>query len=347
LTQAKPVVEIHYHVRAEEEQQVKLILALLEQHSSHFMADAIYTTLGGNELIIQSGLRVDSKQVVQHRDGVAFWLEGKQYLLGNCDYLSERHGIKIADDCPGQNYLMVLANRTVQKLATIVIVDPLRSSAEAVVPELVARKLDVALSTGMSIKTAHHFGKKIGFYEDNIYSTSLDDPKKRTKVSVVQEKGPLVCMVGDGVNDVVAMEAAHVSMVMCHRLGDHSAQQNARVRILDGRVMSIVRARDIAHQAMQNLRENLWGSLLYNCAVVLLTVVLLLAFGVVLHPGIGAALMVLQVCLIFWHANRFKQQALPSYTAALKERGLFGHEAQNQFDDEDINAELSLVSCWR
>ena len=112
-------------------------------------------------------------------------------------------------------------------------------------------------------------------------------------------------------------------MVMSYPEGQDSFQPKAHIRILHGRgVMSILKAKEIADSAIFSVYQNIWLSLIYNLVAVSLSSVLLLGFGIVLHPGVGAALMVLQICLIMANAYRLSQQPLRS-AQILKQEGLF------------------------
>ena len=353
LTQGKSTLDIQYHDGVLDKHQVMRYLAELERGSSHPMGLAIFSKIEGNALLAQSSLPWQSEDVLHERDGVRAYISGKHYLLGNGDML-QRFGIDLPNRQPGTTYFVVQEGSAYQRLATITNDDPLRADAAQALFEFKQRQIPVYWSTGGDKLTADFYAKQAGMEASHIFSglSGIEHADKKSKVSVVRalkEQGHNVLMIGDGVNDVLAMEASDVSMVMTHAFGDKGAQYKAQVRIMNGQVMSAVKARDIAEQAMKNMRENLWGSLVYNVVVVSLTLIGLLAFGVVLHPGIGAALMVLQICFIILHAYGFKQQPLPKSTF-LETQGIFASSTKTSYETArslDRDGQMSVLSVRR
>ncbi len=67
----------------------------------------------------------------------------------------------------------------------------------------------------------------------------------------------------------------------------------------------------VANQAVTNIKQNLLFNLIYNVATVILFGGLLVAAGILLSPGVGAALMIGQTALTLLNTYRFKRQALP------------------------------------
>jgi Cu2+-exporting ATPase len=72
-----------------------------------------------------------------------------------------------------------------------------------------------------------------------------------------------------------------------------------------------VLALTVAEQTVNNIKQNLLFSLLYNVGAMLVSGGLLLTLGVMVNPSIGAGLMILQSSLLLLNAYRFKQQPLP------------------------------------
>lgn len=84
-----------------------------------------------------------------------------------------------------------------------------------------------------------------------------------------------------------------------------------------GICFTVIDALDIAHQALWRIEVNQFCSLVYNLAVVLLTNVIVLTTGIVLHLAFCAALMLLQIGLIILSTYQFKRQPLPTKSLPL------------------------------
>lgn len=305
--------------------EIETQLARLEQHVDQHIGKAIYAAVNGDELL-RDTWRLEEKDIERLPGGIGARIEGKHYVLGNSNLL--RHlGIPLANSQPNTTYLLEQEGASYRLLATIDVHDPLRSDAALTVQQMKKRGLKVYLLTGADQKTAEKYAQDLPGL-DGIYAGFADGPAKREKVRSIQEDGPhplRVLMIGDGANDGPAMKAAHASIAMKHSLSDEGAQYQAQARILNHSLLTAVDAVDIATQAMWRIKLNLWLSLIYNLAVVIVTNFLVLAMGIVLHPGICAALMVMQVGFIIASTYYFKQQplptkSLPSQTSLFRER---------------------------
>lgn len=316
LTQGTIVVEID----PPDSQEINTYLALLERSSSHFVGKAIYAKIQGDRCLDATTLQCE---VTPYDEGVSAEINGERYYLGNYQLMA-RFGINIA---PGAVYLMKAGQA--QPLATIKVYDQLRSDALLTMTkgsQFGFKVKKVATGTDQAIATFYQQALQLDREEVCAELSGSEDAFKASKLGLIkqlQQHNHRVLMVGDGINDKSALGAADVSMVMSYPEGQDSLQPNAHIRILHGRgVMSVLKAKEIADQAMDSVHQNLCLSLIYNLVAVSLSTVLLLGFGMVLHPGVGAALMVIQICLIIANAYRLSQQPLRS-TQILKREGLF------------------------
>ena len=107
-------------------------------------------------------------------------------------------------------------------------------------------------------------------------------------------------------------------------------------------MLTVVDALDIASQGIWRINFNLCLSLIYNLAIVILTNSLVLALGLVLHPGVCAALMVIQVGFIILSSYYFKQQPLPTQSL-LAQSSMFGMTPSLVSGNLTIQAESSII----
>ena len=304
-------------------QEINTYLALLERGSSHFVGKAIYAKIRGDQCLETAAFACDVCEETTYDTGVSARINGERYYLGNCKLMA-RFGV---DLLPGAVYLIKEGDS--KPLATIKVYDPLRPDAELAINASAAfgfKQKKVATGTDHVIASLYQHELQLNPADMHSELSGSSDQFKATKLGLIKQlqiQKHRVLMVGDGINDTSALRAAEVSMVMSYPEGQDSFQPKAHIRILHGRgVMSILKAKEIADSAIFSVYQNIWLSLIYNLVAVSLSSVLLLGFGIVLHPGVGAALMVLQICLIMANAYRLSQQPLRS-AQILKQEGLF------------------------
>ncbi len=295
---------------ADRKYEIEECLARLEQYTEQHVGKAIYARLQGDTLLRDTWV-LQPQNIERYAGGIGATMQDKHYILGNRNLLRQFGVENLADGTSNTTYLLEKVGATYQKLATILVQDPLRPDAALAVQQLKQRGLNVYVLTGTDQQSAEKYARDLPGL-DGVYAGYSEEQSKVSIVKNLQNAGRRVLMIGDGANDAAAMKEAYASIAMKHALSDEGAQYLAKARILNGNMLAVVDALDIAHQAMWRIKLNLYFSLAYNIAAVLLTNLVVLATGLVLHPGVCAALMVLQVGLIILSTYYFKRQPLPT-----------------------------------
>ena len=190
--------------------------------------------------------------------------------------------------------------------AVLGVSDPVKAGAPEAIERLRKLGLRLIMLTGDEERTARTVADALGIEE---LEAGLSPADKHERVQALRERGRVVAMAGDGINDAPGLAAADVGIAM--GTGTDVAIESAGVTLVKGDLGGIVRAFALSRRAMRNIRQNLFFAFVYNgLGVPVAAGVLYPIAGILLDPMIAAAAMSLSSVSVISNALRLRSVSL-------------------------------------
>jgi Cu+-exporting ATPase len=303
ITEGKPRVTKIYALPPFDEGDILLFAASLEQGSEHSLADAIVTAAKEHEFELYS----TENFAAYPGFGLSAYVHLKSVMLGN-KKLMVNQGIDIVN-------LQVEADRLSQQGATIVYVaiqgeaagliaisDSIKKETRAVMKALHAMGLKTLLLSGDLTPTTRYIADLAGMTD--IIADVLPEQKAKV-IQQLQQRGEVVAMVGDGINDAPALAQADVGFAMS--TGSDIAIESADLILLGKSLHCVPQSLLISHATVTNIKQNLVGAFIYNVIGIPVAAGILYPwFGILLNPMFASAAMALSSLTVVLNANRLR-----------------------------------------
>ncbi|MCH3965165.1 MAG: cation-translocating P-type ATPase [Clostridium sp.] len=177
----------------------------------------------------------------------------------------------------------------------IALSDTLREDAIDMIKAIERTKVKSILLTGDNRQAACHIAKLVGI--DDICSNCLPEDKI-SAIEKYQSKNEPVCMVGDGVNDALALKKAYVGIAM-GGIGSDIAIDAADIALIRDDIKCIPHLLSLAKKVTKTIKLNLTFSMALNFIAVVLAILGILGpvVGALVHNA-GSVLVILNSSLL-------------------------------------------------
>lgn len=238
------------------------ILASLEAHSNHPLAQSLRYEGDYDELTDLSELA---------GRGMSAKIDGEAYFAGNNKLMNDL-GISVPES---EDTVIYLSNRTTL-LAIAHFSSTIKKESKATIEALKNRGIKTVMLTGDNENSAEKVQKLVHLDE---LRAGLSPEEKAELV----QNTPHSMMVGDGINDAIALAGATVGLAMA--TGSDIAMEAGDVTVIGGQLPKILSFFEISKKTIQKIRQNYFWAFIYNIIGIPLA-----ALGL-LNPMIAAGAM--------------------------------------------------------
>ena len=276
LTKAKPTVVEVVSFCDETPDELLRIAACLEEHFPHSMAKAVVEAAKQKSLEHEE-MHSKVDYVVAH--GISSYIDNRKAVIGSYHFVFEDEKCIVPEDKKEQfenisdEYSRLYLAIQGELAAVILIEDPLRDEAEAVVNSLRKSGINkVVMMTGDSDRIAKNIAEKVGV---DVYYSEVLPADKAAFVEKERSEGRKVIMIGDGINDSPALSAANVGIAISD--GAEIAREIADITVGSDDLYQIVTVKMLSDALMKRIKKNYRTIVGFNSGLILCGVTGILA----------------------------------------------------------------------
>ncbi len=218
------------------------------------------------------------------------WQDDNQFILKNQDF-----GISSTAYLARVSTTLGIVKVSVECI--FLFQDQLKPQSLIAINKLKSLSIKPVLITGDNRKTAALICEQLGI-KDFFAEVLPHDKMKYVKQLKIDAQGSIIAMVGDGVNDALALTTADVGIAMGS--GTDVAMHSAGITLLSGDPLAIIDAIELSKKTSDKIKQSLFWAFIYNVLGVPLA-----AFGI-LNPILAGGAMALSSVSVVLNALSLK-----------------------------------------
>lgn len=265
LTEGKPYLT---DIISNDREKLLLITASAENGSEHPLGEAIVREVKERNKEKDKEENIELLPIEDFKALAGFGIDAvinkKRILIGN-EKLMERENISIelffneAQKLSKEGKTPMFVAEDGKLLGIIACADKLKEDSVDTINRLRKLNIKTVMITGDNRNTAKAIAKETGI--DMTLSEVLPEEKSK-EVKKLQDKGYIVAMVGDGINDAPALTQANVGIAIGS--GTDVAIESADIVLVKSKTRDVVEAIELSKATMRYIKQNLFWAFCYN-----------------------------------------------------------------------------------
>ena len=303
ITQGQPRVTDIFCAQGVEKQELLEAALDVEQNSEHPLSKAILERAKESGLVARP---VTNFAALAGHGVKALSSDGQELLAGSVDFIAEllqaqniAAALDAAQEFSAQGKTPLAFARGKKLLGVIAVSDTIKEDSAAAIRDLRSLGIKTVMLTGDNQKTAAFIAGLAGV--DQTLAGLLPD-QKAAAIESLKKEGK-VAMVGDGINDAVALTAADIGVAI--GAGTDVAIDAADIVLAKNSLSDVATAIRLSRAALRNIKQNLFWAFFYNAlGIPLAAGAWIWLLGWKMNPMFGAAAMSLSSFCVVTNALR-------------------------------------------
>ncbi len=299
LTNGKPVVKsVHSKIELLE---LLSLASSIEKSSEHVIAKGIveYAKERNAPLKEMSGVKVKTGFGISAKTDY----QGAKEIIkvGNSEFFNPINTLEIKE-----NGILVFVGRVINEkedelLGVFVLEDLPKKGVKEHIAQIKNLGINTLLLSGDNRENVKKCALELGI---DSYISNAKPQDKLNKIKELKEKGQIVMMVGDGLNDAPSLAMSDVAVVMAK--GSDVSVQAADIVSFNNDIKSVYSAIRLSQAAIKNIKENLFWAFCYNSVFIPLACGVLYKANIMLSPAIAGLAMSLSSVSVVLNSQRLR-----------------------------------------
>ncbi|GAA7293505.1 copper-translocating P-type ATPase CopA [Helicobacter pylori] len=299
LTNGKPVVKsVHSKIELLE---LLSLASSIEKSSEHVIAKGIVEYAKErnaplkemSEIKVKTGFGISAKTDYQGAKEII--------KVGNSEFFNPINTLEIKE-----NGILVFVGRVISEkedelLGVFVLEDLPKKGVKEHIAQIKNLGINTLLLSGDNKENVKKCALELGI--DN-YISNAKPQDKLNKIKELKEKGQIVMMVGDGLNDAPSLAMSDVAVVMAK--GSDVSVQAADIVSFNNDIKSVYSAIQLSQATIKNIKENLFWAFCYNSVFIPLACGVLYKANIMLSPAIAGLAMSLSSVSVVLNSQRLR-----------------------------------------
>ncbi|BAJ57018.1 copper-translocating P-type ATPase CopA [Helicobacter pylori] len=299
LTNGKPVVKsVHSKIELLE---LLSLAGSIEKSSEHVIAKGIVEYAKErnaplkemSEVKVKTGFGISAKTDYQGAKEII--------KVGNSEFFNPINTLEIKESGILVFVARVISEKEDELLGVFVLEDLPKKGVKEHIAQIKNLGINTLLLSGDNRENVKKCALELGI-DDYISNAKPQD--KLNKIKELKEKGQIVMMVGDGLNDAPSLAMSDVAVVMAK--GSDVSVQAADIVSFNNDIKSVYSAIQLSQAAIKNIKENLFWAFCYNSVFIPLACGVLYKANIMLSPAIAGLAMSLSSVSVVLNSQRLR-----------------------------------------